>query len=220
MRLHLVRHGQTPHNVSGALDTGRPGAGLTDLGRRQADALVGALGDEPVAAVVASPLVRTHLTAQPLAAHLGLPIRVVEGLEEISAGDLELRTEPDAARAYDAVLLAWFAGDLGAARPGAADGHGFLERYDAALRDVADEVAGEVGGDGTAVVVSHGAAIRSWLVLRLGAPDRRLHNTAGAVLEGDPEAGWALVDWTGDPLGGAHLRGDTRHDVTGEPADA
>ena len=30
----LIRHGQTPSNVAGALDTGRPGPGLTALGRR------------------------------------------------------------------------------------------------------------------------------------------------------------------------------------------
>ena len=34
MRLLLLRHGQTHSNVSGALDTGAPGADLTELGRR------------------------------------------------------------------------------------------------------------------------------------------------------------------------------------------
>ena len=36
-RLHLVRHGQTPSNVAGALDTALPGAPLTELGREQAE---------------------------------------------------------------------------------------------------------------------------------------------------------------------------------------
>ena len=36
MRLTLVRHGQTPSNVLGLLDTAPPGPGLTDLGQLQA----------------------------------------------------------------------------------------------------------------------------------------------------------------------------------------
>ncbi|MEO9322817.1 histidine phosphatase family protein [Nocardioides sp. C4-1] len=213
MRIHLLRHGQTPHNVAGALDTARPGAGLTELGQQQARAVVPALDGEPVDAVFCSPLVRTRLTAQPLADHRGLAVTEVEGLEEISAGDHELETSAEAIGAYDANLDAWMAGDLNHTLPGGADGHAFLARYDAALRAV---VAATPSG-GTAVVVSHGAAIRAYLVLRLGAPDRRLANTARAVLDGDPDTGWTMTSWTGDPVGGSHLRDDRAHDVTGEP---
>ena len=39
MRLLLVRHGQTPSNVAGLLDTALPGPGLTALGTRQAAAI-------------------------------------------------------------------------------------------------------------------------------------------------------------------------------------
>lgn len=213
MRIHLLRHGQTPHNVAGALDTARPGAGLTELGRRQARAVVPALDDEQVDAVFCSPLVRTRLTAQPLADHLGLEVTEVEGLEEISAGDHELETSAEAVGAYDANLDAWFAGDLDHTLPGGADAHAFLARYDAALR----AIAGATPSGGTAVAVSHGAAMRAFVVLRLTGPDRRLANTARVVLEGDPDAGWTMTSWTGDPVGGSHLRDDHAHDVTGEP---
>jgi probable phosphoglycerate mutase len=63
MRLLLIRHAQTPANVLGQLDTGRPGPGLTRLGQRQASEIPVALGDGPIAAIFASPLVRTQLTA-------------------------------------------------------------------------------------------------------------------------------------------------------------
>jgi broad specificity phosphatase PhoE len=213
MRIVLVRHGQTPHNVAGALDTARPGAGLTDLGQRQAAALVDAFAGERVDAVYCSPLVRTRLTATPLAEHLGLPLATVEGFEEISAGEHELATDGAAVAAYDGALAAWFTGDLGHRLPGGFDAHHFLDRYDTALRHVAARAA----DDHTAVVVSHGAAIRAYLVLRLGAPDRRLANTAAATLDGHPDTGWDLVAWTGDPLGGVHLRDDGADDPTGEP---
>ncbi len=67
MRLLLIRHGQTHSNVSGSLDTARPGADLTDLGREQAELLVERLKDEPVDALHASTLVRTQQTIAPLA---------------------------------------------------------------------------------------------------------------------------------------------------------
>ena len=67
MRLFLIRHGQTPANVLGELDTAHPGPGLTELGTRQAAVIPDALRLESIDAVFASTLVRTHLTAQPLA---------------------------------------------------------------------------------------------------------------------------------------------------------
>ena len=45
MRLLLLRHGQTHGNTAGALDTAVPGLGLTELGRRQAEAAARALTD-------------------------------------------------------------------------------------------------------------------------------------------------------------------------------
>ena len=48
MKLLLIRHGQTPSNVRGLLDTGAPGAELTKLGHEQARALPKALDGEPI----------------------------------------------------------------------------------------------------------------------------------------------------------------------------
>ncbi|HEY1158028.1 MAG TPA: phosphoglycerate mutase family protein, partial [Arthrobacter sp.] len=43
MKLLLIRHGETPGNVLGQLDTDHPGPGLTELGERQAEAMARAL---------------------------------------------------------------------------------------------------------------------------------------------------------------------------------
>jgi probable phosphoglycerate mutase len=219
VRLLLIRHGQTPHNVAGALDTAFPGAGLTGLGHRQAEAVPRALAGEPLAGVYASPLVRTQLTAAPLATERGLDAVVRDGLEEISAGDLELRSDEEAVRAYHACLGAWLRGDLDHALPGGGTGHQFLQRYGAAIAAIAAR-----HGDATVAVFSHGAAIRVFTALATGLPgeeaaDLRLLNTGMAVLEGDPSAGWALTRWRSEPLGGADLADETAHDVTGEAAD-
>ena len=220
MHLLQIRHGQTPSNLTGALDTAAPGAGLTPLGEEQARAIPGALADQEISAVFASPRLRTQLTAAPLAAALGLEVQVLPGLEEISAGELEMRDDEEAVLGYVGSLIAWMRGDLGHALPGGEDGHAFLDRYDRAVETIA---AGR-GEDETVVVVGHGAAIRMYTSLRAGltaerAEDLLIRNTGSGLLHGSPQAGWRLVRWDSMPLGGAHLAGSLAHDITGESAD-
>lgn len=220
MRLLLIRHGQTPNNVVGALDTAFPGAGLTDLGRAQAAAVPAALADEDVSAVYASPLVRTQLTGTPLAQERGIEVHVREGLEEIAAGEFEMRSDRAAVEAYLGALSSWLHGDLDHALPGGSTGHEFIGRYDAAVRDVAERH----GRDDTVALFSHGAAIRAYATRAAGlaAEDVEsmwINNTGMILLEGHPTQGWGLVHWTSEPLGGAHLAGVRAHDVTGEAVD-
>ena len=220
MRLLLIRHGQTPANVAGALDTAFPGLGLTALGQAQAAAVPDALADERIGALHASPLVRTQLTAAPLAAARGLDVAVVPGLEEVSAGSLEMRSDEQSVEAYVACLAAWMGGDLDRTMPGGPDGHAFWLRYDGAVSSLA---AGRAA-DETVAVVSHGAAIRVWTALATRMPpeqayERRISNTGMATLEGDPTAGWRLLDWHADPLGGHGLLDEAAQDVTGDSSD-
>ncbi|MEX0426173.1 histidine phosphatase family protein [Nocardioides sp. DS6] len=220
MRLLLIRHGQTPHNVAGALDTARPGAGLTALGEAQAGAIPAALADEEITAVYASVLTRTQLTAAPLARDRGLEVRVVEGLEEIAAGDLELHTEKASVQAYVGALGRWAHGELDHPMPGGPDGHAFFARYDAAIADIHARHR-----EASVVVVSHGAAIRLWTATRAEnvgpehAVEQRLMNTGMAVLDGSPDAGWRLLQWHEEPLGGLDLEDLSAHDVTGDTGD-
>jgi len=189
MRLLLVRHGQTASNASLLLDTAAPGADLTELGLRQAQGLVDRLRDHQIQALYVSDLVRTQQTVEPLAASLGLTPTVLGGLREIPAGEDEMSA--DWAR-YISVLRSWGEGDPAARLPGGENAHEFLERYDAALTQIASS------GFDCVVVVSHGAAIRAWTshhvpqfveeVVHAGLP-----NTTVIVLEGDPEHGWSLV---------------------------
>lgn len=222
MRLLLIRHGQTPSNVIGALDTARPGAELTPLGLVQAAAIPQALQNESIRAIFASPLTRTQLTAAPLAAARDLEVQIIEGLEEISAGDLEMRNDLDSAREYVDSAWQWATGDLEPAVPGGEDGHAFFARYDAAIAQIAEEHP-----DATVAAVSHGAAIRVWAAARAeqtastpGAAERRLENTGMCVLEGDPVTGWTLREWIATPLGGQALEDHLAHDVTGDPEEA
>lgn len=214
MRLRLIRHGQTPSNVVGALDTGRPGPGLTALGQAQAEAIPGALAGERVDAVYASPLVRTQFTAAPLASARGLQTHVVEGFEEIAAGRWEMRNDAEAVSAYMETASRWAVGDLDAVIEGGESGRDFFARFDAAVAKVALENA-----DGAAVVVSHGAAIRVWAAARITGIDLteaarwRIYNTGMCELDGDAASGWRLVRWVREPLGGVQLEDAKALDV-------
>lgn len=220
MRLLLIRHGQTPNNVTGAIDTAIPGAGLTQLGHTQAAAVPPALDNEQIAGIYASRLTRTQLTAAPLAQVRGLPVRIAPGLEEISAGALEMRTDHDSVRGYADCLASWVLGNLGYALPGGITGHQFWDTYNGAINTLASGHDPE----STLAVFSHGAAIRVYAAIATGMPpetvrDLWLANTGMCVLEGDPAAGWQVAHWNSTPLGGAELMDLRANDVTGESVD-
>ena len=202
MRLLLIRHGQTPSNVLGALDTLVPGPGLTELGLEQAAAIPDALAGEEIGALYASVQTRAQLTAAPLAARLDLPITVRDGLREISAGDLEMRSDAEAVELYHDVSFGWAAGDLDRRMPGGENGHEAFGRFSAVVKEMASL------GHGTVAAVAHGQVIRSWTAAYADNVDvsfaahHNLHNTGVVVLEGDPDAGWTALRWMDIALGG------------------
>ena len=211
-----MRHGQTHANVSGELDTAHPGLELTDLGHAQAAAATKAIADEPLDAIYVSSRVRTHQTAAPTAEDRGIEPVQLDGLQEIDAGDFEMRSDHDAVAGYIGSVATWLEGDLAHRMPGGETGEEFLARYDAAVRRISD------AGHDAALIVSHGAALRTWVSTRMAPhpdappPTQPLHNTALIVLEGDADAGWQLVSWQGHPVGGAYLEDPAAEDPTGD----
>ncbi len=216
MRLLLVRHGQTPSNVAGLLDTALPGPGLTALGARQAAAIPEALAGRAVDGVAVSTLVRTGLTAAPFVERHGYDPLELDGLREVDAGDLEMSAEHGDHMRYLETVFSWGRGEPGRRMPGGPDGAEFLGRYDDALANVVRT------GWETAVVVSHGAAIRAWACARVQGVDvdalawMPLANTGLVEVEGDPTSGWRLVGLSDGPLGGAFLDDHVAEDPTGE----
>lgn len=215
MRLFLIRHGQTPANVLGSLDTDHPGPGLTTLGEQQAAVIPRALENEAIDAIFASTLLRTQLTAAPLALARGLAVQVSGGLHEIEAGSLEGQSDHASVQHYMETVFAWGAGDLDVRMPGAGTGRDFFDRFDSDIRTV-------TSGFETAAVFSHGAAIRVWAAARAtNVPPRfaglnNLDNTGVVELTGSPTEGWTLVSWAGMPVGGHHLADATAEDPTGD----
>jgi broad specificity phosphatase PhoE len=225
MRLLLIRHGQTPSNVLGLLDTAVPGPGLTDLGRQQAAALPETLADDRIDAIYASSQLRAQLTAAPIAAARSLEVQIRDGLREIGAGDLEMLGDDRSVRTYQQTIRQWMSGDLAITMPGGPSGAEVLDRFDAVVSEVVDQLRDSVGTDGVAVLVAHGAVLRLWATVRASdlasvegvlGHAHSLQNTGMIVVSQRPEGGWQLVSWAGRPIGGPRLADDTAEDPTGE----
>jgi len=145
--------------------------------------------------VYASTLTRAQQTAAPYAESIGLPVVVRDGLREISAGVLELRSDAESMATYFSTVAAWHAGDLARRMPGGENGTEVLARFDA--------VVAEIAGLGlrTVLAVSHGAVIRFWITARTNEADvalvaaEMLENTGVIELDGSPAAGWRVASW-------------------------
>ncbi|HLS49680.1 MAG TPA: histidine phosphatase family protein, partial [Actinomycetaceae bacterium] len=201
MRLILIRHGQTPSNVRGLLDTAAPGPGLTELGWEQAAAVPDVLAGERVDVVFASNLIRTQQTARPLMTERDLPRVIRPGIREIEAGQLEMLGDRDSVEAYMTTIGQWWH-DREVRMPGGESGSEVFARFDS----VVDEA--HSGGAETAVFFSHGAMIRAWAGGRASNVSldfiaaTPVRNTGVVVLEGEPRAGWEVLTWEGEAIGG------------------
>lgn len=208
MRLVLIRHARTPSNVGGLLDTRIPGPGLTEDGARQAAELAATLEARSIdpgsfGALYVSTMVRTQLTAAPLAAVTGLVPRVHDGLREISAGELSMRNDDTAKSEYLSLVQHWASGDVQRRLPGGESGSDFFDRFDSAVADAVGD-AGRSGAS-TVAVVSHGAAIRCWAAGRSStvtpgfAASHLLANLDTVVLRrADSVTGdraWTITSW-------------------------
>jgi broad specificity phosphatase PhoE len=83
-RFFLVRHGRTAGNAERYM--GWSDEPLNETGHREAATVRAALEREQIAAIYASPFLRTMDTARPLAAALGLEIEPRDTLREINFG--------------------------------------------------------------------------------------------------------------------------------------
>jgi probable phosphoglycerate mutase len=201
MKLYLVRHGETGSNIAGALDTAVPGADLSEAGLTQSAALVERFRDCGIDALFTSTLVRTQQTLEPLSRETGIVPTILDGLREIAAGTYEMRTDEDAVIGYMTAVGAWITGDTSVRMPGSETGEEFLARYDDAVKTIV------ATGAETALLVSHGAAIRTWIGHRCdltdwdGAAFSSLPNTGVIEVEGTIDD-WKILSWDRREVGG------------------
>lgn len=165
--LILARHGQSEANAAGML-VGRADSPLTDLGRRQADAIGAALAKQAqvtgrsIGRLISSPLGRAEETAARIAAAysagdgLRVEVEVEERLTELDYGELDL---VQVGSVGAATWKAWRS-DSGFRPPGGETLDELASRINSLLEDLLPLAAGRDGHEDV-VLISHVSPIKA-----------------------------------------------------------
>lgn len=157
MKLYVARHGETDwnseHRMQGWIDIP-----LNAVGLEQAETLAGRLTEAGIRPdrIYASPLTRAGQTAAPMAERAGLPVILLDGLKEIGFGEWEglIYNDEIATRDPD-IYAAWRADRYHNAAPGGENCQTVIGRLVPAMKRILDD------GDGTVLVVMHGAVLKT-----------------------------------------------------------
>jgi probable phosphoglycerate mutase len=156
-RLFVLRHGQTAWNAETRIQ-GQLDIGLNDTGRWQAaqmaQALAVSLGEEPLAAIYSSDLLRALHTAQPLAAATGAPLHTSALLRERGFGIFEGHTHAEVERLWPEQAARWRRRDVGSGP----DGGEALDEFNARCVPAVCALAAAHPGQAIAVV-AHGGVL-------------------------------------------------------------
>lgn len=173
-RFLIVRHGQSEWNAAGRWQ-GQTDVPLSELGRRQAIVATNAVG--PVDAVISSDLERARVTAELMAAELGVaPVRVDPDLRERDAGEWSGLTRSEIHDQWPGFLSdgGTPAGRAAPRRPPSWESDAqLLERVLRSLRHWARELSGN-----DILAVAHGGVVYA-LEHHLGQPSGRMANLDG-----------------------------------------
>lgn len=171
--LYLIRHGETDWNVAGRIMGTQP-VPLNANGRRQAAELAAVLAElhkkQRLAALYASPLLRTVQTAELLASSCAMTVTTDERLREIGVGDWEGRYWRDLDQ--EPIRLHWYSRPHDTRFP---NGESLGDVQTRAVTAVAEALDRHPGG--AIALVSHGDVLRAILAHFLGTglePMRRL----------------------------------------------
>ena len=164
-RLLLARHGQSVSNAVRRFQ-GVQDVPLSELGRRQAEALAGAFGRRRIAAVYSSPLQRARHTAELVAAAVQAPLRNVDDLRELSLGEWEGYTVEEVQARPGNPYACWVRDPVGSLPPG---GEPLADVQGRVVRALAEIERAHPNGDDV-LVVCHGGVISAYLAHCLGLP--------------------------------------------------
>ena len=193
-RVVLWRHGRTTWNAESRFQ-GTTDVPLDDVGLAQAERAARDLATLSPHRIVASDLARARVTAEALAAMVGLPVETDADLRETYAGTWQGLLRDEILARDGATFARWLAGED--VRPGGGETRSevAVRMSGAVLRHAATLPAG-----GTLVVASHGGAVRACIGTLLELPVEHwtvlggLVNCAWSVLEEQPDGRWRLVE--------------------------
>jgi broad specificity phosphatase PhoE len=193
----LIRHGETLSNLAGKWQGVTDGE-LSEGGLEQARALAAAY--DGVAHVFSSPLRRARITAEALSEAAGVGLTVRDDLVEVDFGNWEDMRPAEAERRFPEEWRAIHVDHVDIPYGGTG------ERFVDATARMAGAIASITSGHcaGRVAVVSHGVAIRGYLisVVGLGFPERKtmeLPENASVSHVRMQEGGPVLVDYNLEP---------------------
>ena len=198
-RVVLWRHGRTTWNAlrrsQGQLDIP-----LDDVGVAQARDTAARLASLNPVAIVSSDLQRAAATAAELRRVTDVPVSLDPGLREIDVGAWQGLTVEQYAERFPEEYRRWRAGE-DVRRGGGETYAEVADRVCAAI----EQAACRLGSGETAVLVSHGVAIRVGTCRFLRIPAERWHafgglsNCSWVVLE-EARLGWRMTEWNAGSL--------------------
>ena len=186
LHLFLIRHAESEWSRERRF-TGSRDVGLTDEGRRQADALARALSPVSLAAVYASPLVRSVQTAEAVARPHGLTVRVQPAFQEMAFGEWEGLTRDEAATRFPDLYECWRRNPGQLVCPG---GEG-MAAVNTRVADAITTLRGAHAGE-TVALVTHAVIIRLVILAALGLDLDRIWS-----IDASP-AGITEIEYRGD----------------------
>lgn len=163
-RLYAVRHGITGWNALGRIQ-GHAQSQLTDMGRKQAEAIAERLSSEHIDSIYASDLDRALHTAQAIARPHGLTVHADARLREAAYGEWEGRTMDELRQLYPETVTQWMTEPVTVAPSGGEN----LDQVAARVGSLLEELRAHPD-DEQIVVVGHGGSIRALLCLALSVP--------------------------------------------------
>lgn len=169
-RLFIIRHGETDFNRKQMMQGRSIDAPLNKRGKNQALRIASVLQNESVHQLVASSMMRSIQTAQPLAKIHSLPIQSYEELDEMNFGDLEGRKSADIQQELDRIHGEWASGNISMPIPGGESPEDVFERANGRIQTLLQNEKEE-----TLIMILHGRLIRILLSEWLGMGLKNMH---------------------------------------------
>jgi len=163
-RLCLVRHGQTDWNLEGRYQ-GQSDVPLNENGQAEAKSLIEQLDGNIFSAVYSSDLIRARQTAEGIADHVGLTVRIEPRLREINQGEWEGVLVEDIKARYEEIWSQRTEDPANVRPPGGETVREVATRVYAALDDIA-----HIFPNGQVLIVSHGLSIATAICHDRGIP--------------------------------------------------
>ncbi len=200
-RIVLWRHGRTEWNLLGKAQ-GHANVSLDELGIAQAERAAPFLASYEPAFVWSSDLARARETGERLVALTGQELVLDKRLREYDVGARQGLTRAEFQEAFPEEFARYWSGKEEVKIPGAET----IEEVRTRMLEVLQAAAALVEPGQTAVLVGHGASLRTGVLAFFGVPLELsemlagMSNCAWTVLEQHHDYGWQIVDYNAQTL--------------------